>query len=129
MKGTIITGGQGSGKSTLAKGIMSRYKKPLLVDGREKMHHFTFKSADLDTDVIVIECTKKYIQPYLLLTDYGVRVEKMMEDPFKIHPDIVIILDDQASIPKDVYVPRGYEIYKLNRTHSNKCITNNKLLL
>ena len=117
MKGTLVIGGKESGKSTLAKGIMSRYKKPLLVNGREEMHHFTFKSADVDTDVIVIECTKKHIQKYILLIDYGVRVEKIMEDPFIIYPDIVIILDDQASIPKDVYVPKVYEIYKLNRKH------------
>lgn len=110
-KGTIIIGN--SGKSTLADGIMCRYKNPLRVDGRRPVGQFTFSSADIDTDLIVVECTEKYLQQYINLV-HGVVVEKRMESPYTIHPDVLIVIDDMVSLP-DVIILKEYDIYEIKR--------------
>jgi hypothetical protein len=112
-KGTIIIGNKESGKSTLAYGIIYRYKNPLRVDGRSPVGHFTFSHADIDTDLIVVECTEKYLQQYINLV-HGVVVEKRMESPYTIHPDILIVVDDMLSLP-DISILKGYEVYEIKR--------------
>jgi hypothetical protein len=112
-KGIIITGNKESGKSTLAYGIICRYENPVRVNGRIPVGHFTFSHADIRTDLIIAECTEKYLQQYINLI-YGVVVEKRMESPYTIYPDILIIVDD-IKFFHDASVPNGYEVYEIKR--------------
>jgi hypothetical protein len=102
----IIIGKPESGKTLKAKEIASLYNKENVtwIDGRtlDNKHssHFYWHRCNLNTELVIIDDFKDVSnidKLYSLIAD-GVVVEKRFQDPFKIHPKIIIGCSSEVSI-------------------------------
>jgi ABC-type microcin C transport system duplicated ATPase subunit YejF len=102
----IIIGKPESGKTLKGKEIASLYNEENVtwIDGHtlynKNSSHFYWSRCNLNTELVIIDDIKdvsKIDKIYSLISE-GVVVEKRFQNPFRIHPKIIIICSSEISL-------------------------------
>lgn len=100
-KPILIIGTQNSGKTLAAKGVGSRFKETVIIDGKNWHERpFQFQVCTENTDCIILDefISPNEVEYFYGLTANGVDVERLGIKPVVIYPQIVIIIN----IPKGI---------------------------
>lgn len=101
-KGIIIVGGRNSGKTALAKGLCAHVYPECVafLDGKTTMKRtFPYSVVNKKTEYLILDdCKVEDIEDMFSGIIEGIQVEKINEEPFMVHPKIILVMKSDITI-------------------------------